>query len=134
MNEIQSTGETGVPYAKRVKILDASYVKEMRLVIWKIAIIDEDMVIRLAWRAGDLNQALDISIEIPDDLMAKFCNDIIGKELNLVMEGQCVELPDGKMKDLSHVEIRELEKHLDQFPIAESEAIIEAARIAQQGK
>lgn len=70
----------------RVKILDAHYESSCDMVLWKIKVLSDNRELTLVWPGVDLGEALGIKKAIPPDLMLDFCNKVIGKELNLVLQ------------------------------------------------
>jgi len=86
--------------ARRVKILETDYNEELNLVQWKVQDLETNNIIDMAWRGKDLGIALGITQEIPPELMKKFCNDIIGKIINLVMNSEADKYNYNKLKDL----------------------------------
>jgi hypothetical protein len=73
---------------KRVKILNASYNDVTNIVKWEIRDIKEKRELTLAWNSNDLGQALGIEQMIPPEAMSKFCEDMVGKEINLIMHSE----------------------------------------------
>ena len=70
---------------RKVKILKAEYRDDLDLVIWSVQFKDNDKVVRMGWKSGDLRNALGIVGEIKPEEMKKFCSDIEGKEINMLI-------------------------------------------------
>lgn len=70
--------------------MSTNYDAELKLITWKMIDINTKEEFSIAWRSTDLQQALNINpkLTIPDNLMTKFCIDIIGKTINLEMEAK----------------------------------------------
>jgi len=75
---------------RRVTIISTDYDSGLKLITWKMYDINTKEEFSIAWRSTDLQQAMNINpnLTIPDNLMEKFCNDIIGKTINLDMESK----------------------------------------------
>lgn len=108
----------------RVKILDTNYREDLNLVQWKIKMLEDDKNITLAWRGGDLGEALGITKEIPPDLMEKFCKDMIGKEINLVLSPEMDKFDAESFKKLSDKEMQNISNEMERkYPYYEVEYI-----------
>lgn len=70
---------------QRVKVEAASYDKASDTVAWTVTLTSgkkADMV----WRREDFGPAFKINALIPIPLVEEFCQNMIGKEVNLVVE------------------------------------------------
>ena len=103
---------------KKVKIIESTYYEEKDVVEWLIEFVDNKNRIKLVWPSSDLGTALGIEKYIPPEAMKKFCKDIEGKEINLVMEADIKDMP--SIKDMNEDEIDALSKKLDKYPFFES--------------
>jgi len=107
---------------KRVKILDTDFNEKLNLVQWKIQNIEDNTQIVLAWRGGDLGHAIGINTVIPPDEMRKFCKDMKGKEINLIMEADYNTFDKDSFKDLTQEQIQSLSNEMEQkYPFYEVE-------------
>ena len=75
---------------RRVTIISTDYDAGLKLITWKMSDVNTKEELTIAWRSTDLQQAMNINpnLTIPDELMTKFCNDIVGKTINLDMESK----------------------------------------------
>ena len=106
----------------RVKILDTDFNEEMNLVQWKIRMLEDKTELVLAWRGNDLGHAVGISTIIPPDLMKKFCKDMKGKEINLVMSSQMGKFDVEEFAKLSEKEMQSISNKLEkEYPFYEVE-------------
>lgn len=106
----------------RVKILDTDYNKELNLVQWKIQMLEDEKQLVLAWRGSDLGHALGITAIIPPDIMKKFCEDIKGKEINLVMSSEMDQFDADKFANLSPTEMQKISNEMEEkYPFYEVE-------------
>jgi len=112
------TQEMKAAEPKRVKILQTEYVKRNDLVVWTIQILSDMKVIRMAWLGNDLAIALGIKGKIEPYLMTKFCQDMVGKEINLVIDAVIKEPPTFS-KDMDMKAIKDLHDELDKYPYYE---------------
>jgi len=107
---------------KRVKILDTDFNEELNLIQWKIQILENNSQIVLAWRGGDLGQALGIDTVISPDEMRKFCKDIKGKEINLVIKADNIPFDKKTLEDLTPEQIQDMSNKIEQeYPYYEIE-------------
>ena len=102
---------------RRVKIENTEYNDKYNIVFWEMLDIGTGEKICQAWRGTDLGETLGIKGDIPPDLMRKFCDDMKGKELNLVMEGINIELPTSG--DVANEQFEAVSKRFDEFPLDE---------------
>ena len=107
----------------KIKILDIKYDKEVNLVQWKILDLEDKKERILAWRGTDLGVALGIANYISPDLMEKFCKDMIGKEINLVIEHDKRDLYDPEIiKNTNEVDMQNMMNDWEKsFPFYEIE-------------
>jgi len=121
--------------AKRVKILKASYNEKWNLVFWDIVFMEDMRDTKLAWHAKDLSTALGIKDKngepayIEPGLMKKFCSDIEGKEINLVIE-KAVTFDKGH--ELSKGDMAKLAKGLDEMPMYETFMALQEEETAEK--
>jgi len=108
---------------KKVKIIESKYYKQKDIVEWMIEFVEDKKQLRLVWPSSDLGVALGINGYIKPELMEKFCKDIKGKEINLVMESDIQDVP--SFKDMSIEQVNELSKKLDEYPFSSSIEIIQ---------
>jgi len=106
----------------RIKIVDTNYNEDFNLVQWKVNMLEDDKEIVLAWRGNDLGDALGITKEIPPDLMKKFCKDMIGKEINLVISSDTDQFDVEKFAQLKPEEMQNVINDLEKkYPFYEVE-------------
>ena len=106
----------------RVKILETDFNEKLNLVQWKIKMLEEKTELVLAWRGNDLGQAIGIDTVIPPDLMRKFCKDMEGKEINLVMTPEMNQFEAEKFSKLSPVEMQNISNEMEKrYPFYEVE-------------
>jgi len=72
----------------------------------------------LAWRGSDLGTALGITQEITPEHMIKFCEEIKGKTINLIIEGAIKEMPN--IEDMTTDQIHRLSNEMDKYPFDET--------------
>lgn len=104
------TGDFSKP--QKVTILDTKYTEDKDLVEWIVKTTDDKEIV-LAWPSSDLGEALGIQGKIEPHHMKKFCQDVKGKTINLVIEGQMKELPN--IKDMTNDQIEKISKELDRY-------------------
>ena len=97
----------------RVQILESKYEEKNDLVIWHLKFLDNGVEQRFCWPSIDLLSALGIKItSVEPQHLHKFCSDMIGKEINFVVEG----MPDMPLPDSDSEEIKNgLTEHFDTF-------------------
>jgi len=106
----------------RVKILETDFNEELNLVQWKIKMLEEKTELVLAWRGTDLGHAIGVTTFIPPDLMRKFCKDIEGKEINLVMTPEMTQYEAEKFSKLSQKEMQNISNEMEKrYPFYEVE-------------
>ena len=87
----------------RVKILESKYEEENDLIIWTLKFLETGDEQKFCWPPVDLMSALGVQTKkIEPTHLHKFCSDMIGKEINFVVEGlpEC-SLPDSKNEEIS---------------------------------
>lgn len=102
---------------KRVTIIDTKYTEDSNLVEWIVREEDGKEIV-LAWLGSDLGTALGITQEISPDQMRKFCQDVKGKTINLIIEGAMKEMPN--IKDMTTDQIHKLSNEMDKYPFHET--------------
>ena len=111
----------------KVKIIDSLYYPSKSLVIWKIHFVEDKNLsdMSIAWHKDDLSSLLlGDKVKITDEQMKKFCDDMNGKVINLVLEsGRKVVGKD--TSNLSFDEISSLADQLDSYPFHETQAFLE---------
>ena len=97
----------------RVKILESKYQEDSDLVIWLLHFLDTGDEQKFCWPSVDLMSSLNInSKNIEVEHLHKFCLDMVGKEINFVVEG----LPECKLPDMNDIKINEgIVEHFDTF-------------------
>jgi len=93
---------------QRVKVEDASYDKASDTVSWTVT-LESSKKADLVWRREDFGPAFKINAFIPTTLVEEFCQNMIGKDINLVVE----EKPQEAETELN-VEFRNLDKTIAQ--------------------
>jgi len=99
---------------KRIKILETEYKDEEDLVYWKINILDEDKLVKIAMRAKELLDGMGIVGDVTKEEMNQFLSDIKGKEINWTF--------DVKIKDVPKVDENNAEQiasAIDEYPFPE---------------
>tara|TARA_Y100000310_G_scaffold344994_1_gene461014 strand:- start:1052 stop:1471 length:420 start_codon:yes stop_codon:yes gene_type:complete len=97
---------------KRVEILETYYDEKKDLVQWMVRDVETDKKVVLCWPGSDLGYAVGVKQELPPKLIRKFCKDVEGKTINLVMEADIKELD---VKDFGNLDEAALRKHHDVF-------------------
>jgi len=100
---------------RKVKILNTDYNKESNLVKWHIKDIKEDKEITLAWGGSDLAKALGIKKDIPPDVMKNFCEEMIGKTINLIMEKEDLGVNSFNISDVSETELKNFDNKFNPY-------------------
>jgi len=103
---------------QKVKIIKSKYHKEKDVVEWLIEFVSDKKRITMVWPSNDLGIALGITKDIPIEEMEKFCKDIKGKEINLVIESDMKDIP--SFKDATDDQIDNMSKVIDKYPFFES--------------
>jgi len=77
----------------KVKILETKYDEDKDLFIWRIKFLHNSVDQSFCWPSVDLLSALGVNTdsEIPSEYLHKFCEDMKGKEISFVLEGEPVE-------------------------------------------
>lgn len=74
--------------ASRVKILDSKYDEDRDLIIWSLRFVETGDEQSFCWPSVDLISSLGINpTKLQPEHIHKFCSDMLGKELNFVVEG-----------------------------------------------
>lgn len=115
--------------SRRVRIENTEYNEKYKIVFWEMLDLSSNERIRQAWRSSDLAEALGITQEISAKDMLKFCDDMIGKEINLVMQAKAGELP--AMDSLSESDMAKLDKDLNNYPLSEVYQILTDAEAGE---
>ena len=79
---------------RRITILDTRIDLAQKMLYWKVRFHDNEKEITLAYPQQDLLDCLGIHGSPTDQQMQVFCNDMIGKEINIIMTATVKELPD----------------------------------------
>jgi hypothetical protein len=103
---------------QKVKIIKCKYHEEKDVVEWLVEFISDKKRITMVWPSKDLGSTLGIGCVIPPEAMKKFCKDIEGKEINLVIESDIRDIP--SFKDATDDQIDNMSKVLDKYPFFES--------------
>lgn len=84
----------------KVRIMNAEYKEDRDLFVWTLNFIETGDEQAFCWPSVDLLGALGISTDkqIPAEYLHKFCNDMLGKEINFVVQG----LPEYSAPDLDN--------------------------------
>ena len=104
--------------SKRVKIIKSSYHEEKDVVEWLVEFISDKKRITMVWPSTDLGFTLGITDTIPKEAMKKFCKEIEGKEINLIIESDMKDIP--SFKEATSDQIDKISKELDKYPFFES--------------
>lgn len=107
-----------MPNPKRIKILKSKYHKEKDIVEWLVEFSEDKNRMTLVWPSKDLGLAIGIKSIIPQKEMEKFCKDIEGKEINLIIESDIESVP--SFKDMNNDQLDRLNNTLDKYPFFES--------------
>ena len=109
-----------MPEKKKIRIINAQYDDELKLLVWGVQFLDGGSNIRkLAFRLSDIGEALGIIGEISPELAQKYlCEAMVGKEINLEMEAMNIGPPPA-IENVSDEQIFELTKFYHQFPFFE---------------
>jgi hypothetical protein len=100
---------------RKVKIITTEYDDKQNLLKWSIVDLETNKTVKLVIPAEDFG----IKPEFPKDIGIKFCNDMKGKEINLVSK-YIKQLSFQEMKDAGEEGVFEMKKELNQFPIYEA--------------
>ena len=101
----------------RVKILETKYDEEKDLFVWRIKFLHNSVDQSFCWPSVDLLSALGIKTEsaIPPEYLHKFCEDMKGKEINFILEGEPVEpIEIGTDEELEAIS-DDVSSHFDNF-------------------
>lgn len=101
---------------RKVVIVDTEYDEELDLVVWEFEYVDDKEHISMGWKSKDLSLALGIKGDIESSLMKKFCEDMKGNKINLVIEGQVV---DAKISEMNRDQLIQLSQEVDKYPYRE---------------
>lgn len=107
--------------AKKIKILATRFERASGMIYWKVVFLEDNKEMTLAWPKQDLIPALlgknFVDFILPDEEIEKFCHNILGKEVSLVITCD-MQMP-SDMKNLTTEKMQKLSQHLDQFPFYE---------------
>jgi hypothetical protein len=103
---------------QRVKIVKSSYHEDKDVVEWLVEFVSDKKRITMVWPSSDLGVTLGITKSISKEAMKKFCKEIEGKEINLVIKADIEDVP--SFKDATSDQIDKLSKELDKYPFFES--------------
>jgi hypothetical protein len=107
--------------AKKIKILATRFEKTSGMIYWKVIFLEDNKEMTLAWPKQDLIPALLgkklIDFVLPDEEIEKFCHNILGKEISLIIT--CGMQMPSDLKNLTTERIQKLAQNLDQFPFYE---------------
>lgn len=97
----------------RVKILESKYEENKDLIIWTLHFIDTGDEQKFCWPSVDLMKAIGVDHKkVETHHLHQFCYDMIGKEINFVIEG----IPVHNLPDTNSTEISEgISEHFDTF-------------------
>lgn len=102
----------------RARILDMSYDRDNNLFKLSLKDLDRDKHTNIAIKGTDWGVTPDLS----NDIIEKFCKDMIGQEKNLFIETENASLRDAKKDEngvVSQEEINKTYENLDNYPIDE---------------
>jgi len=102
----------------RARILDMSYDKTNNLFKLSLKDLDRAKHTNIAIKGTDWG----VTPNLPNDMIEKFCKDMIGKEKNLLIETEETSLRDAKKDEkgvVSQEEINKTYKNLNNYPIDE---------------
>tara|TARA_Y100000310_G_scaffold57488_2_gene52727 strand:+ start:53119 stop:53466 length:348 start_codon:yes stop_codon:yes gene_type:complete len=99
----------------RVKVLNTSYNKKNNLVKWHIKEVESDKETTLAWDGNDLGTALGIKKVIPPTAMKEFCNQMVGKEINLVMKAEHFGVSAATIGESSDDQLEDFDKRFSPY-------------------
>ena len=80
---------------QRVKVETASYDKDSDMISWEVKLAN-GKIADLIWRREDFGPTFKINSVIPIPLVEEFCTNMVGKEINLVIDPK----PDNATTDL----------------------------------
>ena len=96
---------------RRVKIVESKYIEKSDLIQWKLLFLQDYTEQVYVWPSSDLLKALNITrTEVEPHHLRKFCNDMLNKEINFVID-QEPELP---QPEISKDEFESLGKGLSE--------------------
>ena len=111
---------------KKVKILDATYNKDLNLIKLLVRDLKNNKEITLVLRGTELGIPNNVPIEIIDN----FRKDIIGKEKNITIEMEGEILNSQQLKDMTAEEFQKKDEIFNRYPV--NEIIKEQTKIQSQ--
>jgi len=74
----------------KIFIKNTAFNKEDKLIMWECVFPDKTTR-KLVFSSNDIKNMINTNMDIPDDLIDKFCKDIKGKEKYLIINGEINE-------------------------------------------
>ena len=103
---------------QKVHIVETFYDEKRDLVQWLVKDTQQKQIV-LCWLGKDLGPAVGINAHIPPHLIAEFCSNMEGKEVNLDMRADITQLDPEEFKKMSQSDLEQAHDTLDQYPFYE---------------
>jgi hypothetical protein len=71
----------------KIVIKNTAFNKEDKLIMWE-CVFPDNTVRKLVFSSNDIKNMINTTLDIPDELIEKFCKDIKGKEKYIVINGE----------------------------------------------
>lgn len=99
----------------RIKILHSEYIEKSDLIRWDVLFFDDSVEQSYVWPSVDLLSSLNIKGKVDPSVLHKFCDDVKGKTINLVVDKD-VKTPDVSITQEQYNKINDkLAEHFDTF-------------------
>ena len=100
---------------RKVKILDATYNEELKIVKWAIKDIETEKEVTVTFNETDL-LAFGFSRELTPDEIRFFCEELKGKEKNLLMKKEDLGVTAGNIKNATQEQLKEFDDKFEKYP------------------
>jgi len=110
---------------RKILILESEYSEENNLVVWKVRFLDDNSELTLAWHKNDLCEALlGKEVHASHEDMKKFCSNMDGKEISIVMSPSQHVIPTTGISGLSIEDMHAISSSLDSYPFYEVQSYL----------
>lgn len=100
---------------QKIKIVTSKYHEEKDLIIWDVLFIDTGVEQAFCWPSIDLMKALNITAKVLPEQLHKFCSDIEGKTITMVIEGVPRYVPPVMTEEQYNKITDQIKDHFDTF-------------------
>lgn len=100
---------------RKVKILDVYYDRENNLFDLLIRDLETNKRTTLSWRGTDLG----VTQDVPQEVVDKFCKQMMGQEKNLIIEEDEIKLKASNLKDATEQQLSQFDEEFNKYPLEE---------------